>query len=142
MEEPYHVFNHWLKNISRNSSYSSQKFLFTFRSKTIWQTYIITQNNLWRLESLQEISVIVYFVWIKMSGLNKILLPVLRFTGRVHCRSAIKEESRRKVLDLKTLFPRYVNTIQICKQYSTNHVSRGSDGATEASNTIYPECKF
>ena len=77
-----------------------------------------------------------------MSGLNKILLPVLRFTGRVHCRSAIREESRRKVLDLKTLFPRYVNTIQICKQYSTNHVSRGSDGATEASNTIYPHCKF
>ena len=76
-----------------------------------------------------------------MSGL-KILVPVLRFTGRVHCRSAIRGESRRKTLDLKTLFPRYVNTIQICKQYSTNEVSRGSDGATETSNTSYPHCKF
>jgi len=72
-----------------------------------------------------------------MSAL-KILVPVLRLTGRVHCRSAIRGESRRKTLDLKTLFPRYVNTIQICKHYSTNEVSRGSDGATETSNTSYP----
>ena len=77
-----------------------------------------------------------------MSGLNKILVPVLRFTGRVHCTSAIRGESTIKVLDLKTLFPRYVDTIQTCKKYSTNQVSRGSDGATEASNTIYPHCKF